>query len=209
MSGTDPIAGRSNPYAPPRADVGEPGSSSGVPSQLARAWSRYWARNLDLFLWSCLLFFLLGMFAPGLFEPGGLLAGLNDYFVFLLVLPFAMFVDTVAYAAFGNTPGKWICGIRILDLSGEKVPFLRNLLRNLKVYVFGLGAGIPIVTLFTCIGSHSRLTAGELLSWDDQSCTRVFQVKPGAWRTYIAAIAYVALVLALFALGAMTESGGP
>ena len=71
-------------------------------------------------------------------------------------LPFGMILDALSYDVFGSTPGKWIGGIRALDLRGVHVPFRAHLRRNFGVYWYGLGTDFPIVALFTLIAKVLR-----------------------------------------------------
>jgi uncharacterized RDD family membrane protein YckC len=73
-----------------------------------------------------------------------------------------MILDAVAYALFGNTLGKWTAGIKVKSVSGDKVSFLTYLKRNFGMYLFGYGAGIPIVNLVTMGSNYSRAEGREI-----------------------------------------------
>src|SRR5258708_21929394 len=142
---------------------------------LAEPWLRYWARALDNMIWISVLSFLLGMLWPSLFREGGFLAAKGAaILVGWLILPFAMVLDAIAFAIFGNTLGKWLAAIKILTLRGEPVPFQDYLKRNFGVYFSGFGTGFPLVSLFTLVSSYNRAKRGEIMSWDQNEGTRCY-----------------------------------
>ena len=153
----------------------------GVSTPLATSWSRYWARSLDFILWLCLLDFPIGWYAPRAFESRFALIS------YLATLPFVILLDAGVYSLCGNTPGKSLAGIRVLNEDGTKVGFARYLNRNFQVYLRGMALGVAFVSLFTLIYSYSRLRAHETLSWDEKTETRVFQIRSGWWHSWLVA----------------------
>jgi hypothetical protein len=135
---------------------------------------------------------------PSLFHNGGFFAGGGtENLLGWLVLPFAMVLDAVAFAIFGNTLGKWLAGIKILTFRGEPVPFQGYLKRNFGVYFSGLGTGFPLVSLFTLVSSYNRAKKGELMSWDQNEGTRSYTLPSNDGRLWLVAILYITLVTLL------------
>jgi uncharacterized RDD family membrane protein YckC len=181
-----------------------PGNS---PPVLAAPWPRFWARNLDMLLMMLLLLPLL--VAVGLLVPGvaDILDGQkSQWLLAILVVPLLLTMEAVCYTLCGNTPGKRLAGIRVLDARGGKLTFRRYLSRCFKLYVWGLGLGIPLVTLITMLRSHAAAAAGKLSRWDESLDTRAVRVRPGTWRTVLTAVVYLSLVVLLVAGELMTES---
>jgi uncharacterized RDD family membrane protein YckC len=173
---------------------------------LAAAWPRYWARMLDVLLPAIPIAFALPFLFPSSFSKGGAFEGpAGDQLLTVVVLPFAMALDSLGYALFGNTFGKWLAGINVLDIRGRQLSFREHIVRNYQVYVRGLACGVGIVSLFALLHSHKRVKAGELVSWDRQLESRVCRLRSGAWRTYATAATYLAVVVALTAFGAYEE----
>jgi hypothetical protein len=161
---------------------------------------------LDVTLTLVLVLLLLGVLVPSISDPGSPFAGrAGDQLLTILALPFAMVVDSALYALCGNTLGKRIAGINVLSVRGERLTFRQHIARNFRVYIWGLAFGIGIVALFTLLTSHRRLKRGELLSWDEQTESRVFQVRPGAWRSYAVAITYIVIGGGLAALSILVQ----
>jgi uncharacterized RDD family membrane protein YckC len=173
----------------------------------ATPWRRFWARSLDVAIWGGVLGVVLHLIWPGVTEyvSGYLhLDGTLGHYVAGRVqgwvsLPFVMILDALSYDVFGNTPGKWIGGIRALDLHGSQVPFRAYLRRNFGVYWYGLGTDFPVVGLFTLISSHHRASSHQAMSWDEVAGTRVFAMSTSPVRTWAAAIGTVFLVPIVYA----------
>lgn len=175
----------------------EPGGAASAcfTAALARPWPRYWARSFDLMLFSVLAACLLRTFFPAALGPdqAPVIGG-------IILLPFALLFDALGYGIFGNTPGKWLAGIRICDIAGNRIPRASYLRRNFRMYAPGLALGIPLIALFTLTRSYNKAKRGQLLSWDLDRESRSLQIKPGAWRPYATAVTYVLMFFALMAL---------
>ena len=116
----------------------DPGSET-----IATPWRRFWARLLDLLLGSVLIGLIVGALRPSLVAE-------HEALLNLLAIPGALLIDGLVYAAFGTTPGKAVAGIRVVvDGSGQRLTLRVYLKRNFEVYLFGIGLGIPIISLIT------------------------------------------------------------
>lgn len=199
LDATPPSIGEPLPGSPLRGSDEQSSSLSSSssseqaepPADLATPWIRFWARMFDWFFLSGLVGILIGAARPSLFEPDGLFgSSRGEQLLGWALLPLVMVIDAAVYSAFGNTLGKWIAGVKVLDLKGEKVPFSIYLKRNFRVWWSGIGTGFPLITLFTLSSSHKRATKGELMSWDTSNDTRVYAISTGAVRTWSLAILY-------------------
>lgn len=154
-------------------------TGSGIAPQLsgviAEPWLRFFARFVDLQIWVLILAFMSGFLLPSLFEQHPFFATQLGSWVFgWFLVPIAMILDAGAYSLFGNTPGKWMAGIRVKSLAGDKVSFKTYLKRNFGMYWFGLGMDIPIVVLVTLWSSYSSAEIQEAVRWDEITGTRPF-----------------------------------
>ena len=205
------------PRAPaPRPEITvapEPNQSAAAASQaddalheLATPWRRYWARSLDLTISTCLVAMLIGTVRPSLL--GRLSAGMGArWSVLLLLLPLALAMDALIHWALGNTPGKAIAGVKVLAKGGRHpLGAAAYLGRNFGVYVFGLGLGLPLVSLFTLVLSYRRAADAETSRWDRLCGSRVYALSRAELRTWVTACVYVVGLIALFALGLQTQS---
>ena len=154
---------------------------------MAKPWSRYWSRMLDIHLWSWPVTFGVAALFPA--QTNALLVyDERGYALFFLSLPLIMVVDAFCLALLGNTPGRAIVGIRVETIRHQRLPVPIALYRNGLVYLKGLGLGIPLVALWTLISSVYNASAGEQTSWDKDLYTRVYDVSSGPVRTFICAI---------------------
>jgi uncharacterized RDD family membrane protein YckC len=169
---------------------------------LATPWPRYWARALDLVLWTILLGILLGVFMPQILDTSDRAdERLREQLLGVVLLPFAMAGDAVTYMLFGNTPGKWVAGLRVRDVSGQKLTPLRYLRRSSGVYLNGLALGLGLIAIFTLIHQYRRASSGALTSWDERNDSRVQHVRGGLLRTGVTAALVVTLAAGSTGLG--------
>lgn len=166
----------------------------------AGPWSRYFARILDL----ALGVFIVGVAMAALdFDP---FAGIRpprlaDFLSSLAVTPLALAIDAVVMAAIGTTPGKALFGIRVRAMGGSKLSFGQAILRNLGMWFFGLGLGIPIVTVVTLIVSARKLWKGDVVAWDDFGGIEVTQDGVGGLRIAFGIVLSLGIVTAAVLLG--------
>jgi len=193
-----PVAATTNAVTIALENCELPVTTVDVSPELATPWPRYWARSFDYVLWLCLLVFPIAWYAPGAFENGFALI------TYLATLPLVMLLDATVYSLCGNTPGKAMAGIRVLNEDGTKAAFARYLYRNFQVYLRGMALGITFIAVFTMIYSYSKLRAHETLSWDQKTETGVFRVRLGWWRSWLVAclcfgifggLAYIGLLM--------------
>ena len=171
----------------------------------ATPWRRYWARFIDITVGMFLVAMMTGAIRPSL--AGHLNAAVGARWVVLvLLLPFALVIDAGIYRALGNTPGKAIAGIKVLTEDGRRLLSAPAYLgRNFGVYFFGLGLGLPLVSLFTLIYGYRRAAAGEMSTWDRLSASRVHALSGDTLRTWLAAGVYLLGATGVFALGLHTQ----
>ena len=163
----------------------------------ARPWARYWSRMFDLTIWTIVTGYSVGVSFPSVVLKISEATGGNEYLLGIVLLPLAMMVDSVCMAAFGQTPGKAIAGIRVVQIGGDRLSFAEAFARDIQVYVKGLGLGIPIVALFTLVASHSKVKSGQETSWDESVGTRVIVDGASVARTSLIAILYVLFLTAI------------
>ncbi|MFM0176455.1 RDD family protein [Paraburkholderia sediminicola] len=175
---------------------------------LAGPWRRFFARTLDLYVWTIVVGFVVGIlnlkFGWSLLDFGNMPASSQDTLSGILMIPFALVLDALVYAAFGNTLGKGLLGVKVETLSGEPLPARSYVARNAYVWIFGLGLGIPIVALFTEIASYRTVAKGERTRWDLRYGCRVPKA-PRRIGHYLVAVALFVAFIAVLGYGKMME----
>lgn len=140
----------------------------------AHPWRRYFARTFDSLVIGSLIWICIGalslLFPP---EPA------DRFFAFfenpvgrlfdgMLTLVLMIPVSALLIGLTGGSPGKWIFGVRVADASGRPIGLTRAIVREGKVWLRGLGAGIPIVALFALWSSKEALESKGRTAWDGQ-----------------------------------------
>jgi GYF domain 2/RDD family len=177
------------------------GDAAGASWEPASPWRRYWARCLDISVSTFIVAVLVGALRPPLLARSSL-GTMRGWIILLILLPLSLIMDTVIYWALGNSPGKAIAGIKVLEAGGRRrlsAPI--HLRRNFGVYVFGLGLGLPLLSLIMLIWSYTRAAAAQASIWDRFCRSRVYALAGAGRRTWIAAGVYVLGTLGLFAFG--------
>lgn len=135
---------------------------------LARPWRRFWARVLDYWL----------LILPVGFATGAVMGSLSmelllwlqkplsNLIVNWFLSPVVMLLEGLIYGWLGTTPGKWLLGVQLLTAQGERPIRSQYLRRQIDVYIFGLGAWLPLVSLLTTLYQYGKLREGEPTGYD-------------------------------------------
>ncbi|MBD9652906.1 RDD family protein [Ensifer sp. ENS09] len=202
-----PSARMSEEAAPPPQDDAPLKSirmSSWSHPEATGPWPRFWARAIDCWLLAPTLSFVIAIaaafYAPTLYVQ---FTSLNSTVLGLGLLPVVGIVLALMMAVIGTTPGKAILGIRVTSIAdGNK--FLFYLIRELKVWVFGLGLGIPFVALFTQIYQCRRVGAGNAAGYDEGFAMVVG--RPSGVRVGVGAACAAALFFGMVVLSAIDKT---
>ncbi|MFZ2187797.1 MAG: RDD family protein [Candidatus Moraniibacteriota bacterium] len=153
-----------------------------------RPWIRYWARSLDVIVFSLIFGVFLGIFIPSLLET-------SDTFLTLLILFVWIFAEAALLNTWGTTPGKWLLRVNLKSPEGSKLEFSKALNRSFAVWFRGLGLGIPIVSLFTLSSAYSYLNKEGATTWDKDGHFTVTHEKIGFIRATVAIIIVIIFLL--------------
>ncbi|WP_298196229.1 RDD family protein [Novosphingobium sp.] len=169
-------------------------------ARAASPWQRYWARQVDLTLAGWVAWLALRVVLPSAAGFGG--DSLWAFWRTIALLPVVFVIDAVILAWWGRTPGLWLCGLRVVTVAGAPLGLAKALRRNLLVYVYGFGLGLPLISLVTCIHNHNKVEQNKPTSWDVACGTRVDDAEGSTLRTWSTFGLLVALSLpdALFTI---------
>ena len=142
----------------------------------SRPWPRYWARMVDMILFSIVFAIFSAMFLPNLLREG------TDIFFGIICAFVWVFVESVLLSSWGTTYGKWLLNIKLRTKKDEKLKFSDALNRSFSVWLKGMGLAIPIVTIFTMGGSYNYLRDNGQTEWDEKGGYVVNQKKIGVLR---------------------------
>lgn len=127
-------------------------------------WRRYFARTLDLGIYSGLLTIFQLFVLRWNTDATGLVSIIETIFAgFLMVL-----IEPLLLAKLGTTPGKWIFGLVLRDEQNEKITYLDGLWRTFTVFKLGLGFSIPFYNIYRSIKSYSQCDQKMTMEWDEE-----------------------------------------
>ena len=177
----EPTRIATKPADKPRAMSITQGDSIVAPTTAVRPWIRFWARYLDIIIFSFASGIFLEIFAPSLLNS-------SEFFLTILILFVWIFVEATLLSSWGTTPGKWLLRVNLNGSGGGKMDFSGVLNRSFAVWFRGLGLGIPIVSFFTLISAHNYLKKENATSWDRDGNFTVSHGKVGIIRSIVAII---------------------
>lgn len=142
----------------------EPAVPEGWQPADGHPWRRYLARQLDLLLYSLLLYFvahgLLRCFPPER-QPA------EWFWNFLCPLLIMAAAEPLLLACCGTTPGKWLMGLRLVRRSGERFSYAEGWRRTWGVLAAGLGLNIPLVSQWRLYRSWRNESEALGNSWEE------------------------------------------
>ncbi|WP_109369336.1 RDD family protein [Ochrobactrum soli] len=132
-------------------------------------WLRYFARILDISILATILISAAIIISAYVSMPIFVKIYSTDARVLTLIsLPFVMILNAIIITIFGNSIGKKIFGIHVVNLRSNK-PFtlVENIARELRVWVKGMALGLPFISFFTLIPECNRVSKGKPASYDE------------------------------------------
>ena len=145
-------------------------------------WTRWVARmidfNIENFIVVLLIRFILlwiGFDAYIIYKPLFI-----NLFLSVISGAFAFLIDSFVYSIIGNTLGKWLMGVCVVNVSGAKISGGEYFKRNMQVYWGGFGLFIPCVSLITLIIQFNRVNKQQESTYDE-----LLQMKSVRYNAYL------------------------
>ena len=156
-------------------------------------WRRYFARDFDFALYG-ILWSLVSQWGLRL-KLGGSYVMLNVLSIMIGALLMVV-IEPFLLHFWGTTPGKWLFGMEIRTLGGEKLAIRTGFYRTWQVFTEGMGWDLPIWCWYRLWKSYQASTAGDL-PWDiDNGCHIVVHERKTKWYRVLAFLFAWLLVLA-------------
>lgn len=173
-------------------------------------WRRFFARCIDGLIYSvpiAALTVLVFRINPGSESFGGKVLD------WLLGAAALLIAEPLCLHFFGATPGKWLLGISVRGWDGEKLSVREAFSRTFKVFVYGMGIGIPIASLVTYILAYRRELLDRDQPWDAEYGRWIITCVPkGAAVTAVGSVSACAaaflLVFLVVTVGSMPQQQG-
>lgn len=165
-----------------------------------RPWVRFWARLLDITLYSAILTYFLPTFANFNFfwqshvaiEWQALAHQLAAWG--LINLAFYIAIESILLSTIGTTLGKWMLRVSVKNNQGKKLSFVDALKRTFLVYFRGFAFFIPFISFITLIYAYAALSSSGSTSWDKECHITVTHQRIGFFRLLLTLILFIILI---------------
>lgn len=164
-----------------------------------RPWVRFWARMLDIMLYSTILALLFPINANFSYLTFKHLAFPWHQFIHqlaawgLLSLAAYILFESILLAVCGTTLGKWLFKISLRDAQSQTLSFVTALKRTFLVYFRGFALLLPFISLITLIYAYAALSSSHTTSWDKECHTTISHQRVGFLRIVVFLILFFAL----------------
>ncbi len=152
-----------------------------------RPWIRLWARWLDLYVFSIILGFIVGVMSPQSVE----LVGEYQILFAILFLMIFPFFEAIMLSLWGTTVGKYAFNIRVTTSEGHKLAYESALRRSFRVWFTGLGLGIPVVMQIAMFVGYRQLRQNKISPWDANTHSQVLHRKISSLRVFFVVMIFV------------------
>ena len=170
------------------------------PPPLAGRWRRWAARMFDFNLESFLIGFVIGIVA----ELGGFSLKLSsnlipstgsEFFFGILICFFAFLLDSLIYAIFGNTLGKWLFGVKaVMQLDKSSLTGFYYFTRNMYIYAFAFCFGAPIIPLVTFAYQQRKVYEGKPTTYDKKLQVMSITHNTSWFKTFIGIVLFIVML---------------
>lgn len=113
----------------------------------------------------------------------------------------AAVLNALLLSRFSTTPGKWLCGVRVVQSDGARLPFGPALKRELDALAIGCGVYIPLLSVVAAGVHFLDLRKKGATPWDRTRNLRIEQRpnSPGQFAlTLLACILAASVVVGIF-----------
>lgn len=152
-------------------------------------WLRYLARNIDFTVYTLaiLLFIVVARFILGFLGMDiSFLGDIPGILLAVLYVGLLISMEVFALHHYSTTPGKYFLNIRLQKSDNNYISYNDALMRTIKVWLKGLGMGIPFVNIITQINAYTDLQEKGMTSWDKEG---EFSINFGELETWWIAVA--------------------
>jgi uncharacterized RDD family membrane protein YckC len=164
-----------------------------------RPWVRFWARSIDLGIFTTLALYLVKV--TGLGDPTILSdPNQNNLGTVIAINAAWIFVESTLLFYLGTTPGKWLLKIRLRRTDGERLGLGQAYRRSISVWWRGWGLGLFPVNILAFAISHMTLNAQGKTIWDQREDLEVEHKAIGEIAFGVAAVLVLATSWATFHL---------
>lgn len=164
---------------------------------LANPWRRYFARLIDITLFSTVLSVVFWLAFSSVREAGKNIPGYPLVYLYAfnyLIACLSLVLEGVWYRLCGPTPGKRIMALEVVDLHGHPLTTRQYARRLADVFVAGYGLFIPFVSLVCMVRQKQWVQHRGATSYDMEKYRVNATVMP-VYKKVLAVICFMLFVL--------------
>jgi len=162
----------------------------------ASSYKRFVARMFDICLLTLILQLSLAAFLAFVGSTAYVLITqslLVQLSLAIVLLPLALLLEAALLSDFGNTPGKYLLGLRLACDDQKQLKFRRLFKRSALIWLKGLACGVPIISLATLLWQRSHVTKYKKTSYDQSLGLQVNQQALSIYRKLLALMGIMSL----------------
>ncbi|MFN7310890.1 MAG: RDD family protein [Vampirovibrionales bacterium] len=159
--------------------------------RIAGAWRRFFARIFDIEftgLLLCLPITLLCLLFPVSKNIVENLSAMQGLFISVFLTPFSFLADSFVHDVFGNTLGKQLLGVRVINQDNTPLSLTAYLKRNFAVYIKGLWFYLPLLDFIPMLKEARRIRYKLPSSYDEDLGYQVIASPLKWWKVLIFSI---------------------
>lgn len=132
-------------------------------SMLPHPWRRYFARMLDIEVYTLIWGVITGLVFHWHIERLSLIGIFNAFIPIIIMI----LLEPLLLSKWGMTIGKFIFGLVLRDLDGENITYKQGLSRTFLVFRKGLCYDIPLFNLIVLLTRYEDCKAHKILPWEE------------------------------------------
>lgn len=142
------------------------------PKEVPHPWRRYFARRVDVALYSLIL---------TAFVAFGLRVDYSSFGAEIIIFCFSLLLmlifEPLQLTLFKTTFGKMLFGLKVVNDEGGRLSYGQGVERVKDVVLYGMGIKLPIIELVRNIISYRRCKAGKTLAWEYESTVEASELR--------------------------------
>lgn len=154
--------------------------------------ARWGARTVDFALGVFLGWFML-LFVDCVIQFNA--TEMSSIWWYLISVLSGLSFDACCYAIFDQTPGRWLFAVKLRRQDDEPLGLGAYLVRDILVFVKGLGLCIPLVSQGMQLFQYARLRSGLPASYDERRDVSIVRTQHSGFRTFVALVVFSLAIL--------------
>ncbi len=138
------------------------GSNTHELSTCPYPWRRFFARMLDLSLYSLIWHAFTALVLNGNIENNVFISLINSF----VMIGIMLLLEPILLSKCGTTLGKLVFGLIVSDLNGRKLTYKQGWHRTFGIFRKGMGYNIPLYDLLIMANCYDKCKTQKLLPWE-------------------------------------------